>query len=169
MKHTIIASAIALAIAAPASAGDQLARSLGLEPGAFTLAELATIKGGRESGDSTDREGARAFETLSAGTAAPTRRDGTRGDAQLAANLGLDDSYSTAELATIKGIAEEHDSSAAGAIAYRLDVGASGFVSTQSIGTPAAKDQLASFLGVDPADYSLAELAEMKGEREGED
>jgi hypothetical protein len=64
MKRIIITTALALAIAAPAVASDQLARSLGVEPGAFTAAELATIKGVREGGVSTDRETANVFAGL---------------------------------------------------------------------------------------------------------
>ena len=40
----IIVTAIALAAATPALANDQLARSLGVEPGQFTTAELAILK-----------------------------------------------------------------------------------------------------------------------------
>jgi hypothetical protein len=104
MKHAIIASVIALAIAGPASAGDQLARSLGVEPGAYTLAELSTIKGLLDSGSSLDREEASVYEALAA----------------------------------------------------------HGVVSTQSVESSTAKAQLATFLGVNPADYTLAELAVMK-------
>ncbi|MDF0599789.1 hypothetical protein P1J78_03495 [Psychromarinibacter sp. C21-152] len=43
MKRIII-SAIALAAATPALANDQLARSLGVEPGQYTLQELSILK-----------------------------------------------------------------------------------------------------------------------------
>jgi len=43
MKKILLA-AVALSAAAPAFANDQLARSLGVEPGRYTAAELAIIK-----------------------------------------------------------------------------------------------------------------------------
>jgi hypothetical protein len=107
MKRIILTSALALAIAAPAFAGDQLARNLGLEPGVYTTAELATIKGIREGANGTDASTAAALETLYEG----------------------------------------------------------GVVSTQSVPGSAA-EQLARFLGVNAADYSLAELAVLKGDFE---
>jgi hypothetical protein len=108
MKRIILTTALALAVAAPAFANDQLARSLGVEPGAFTTAELATIKGLRDAGVSKDRETADVVAGLFSRGVVSTQSVGiSAGHAQIAANLGLDPNvYSLAELATIKGHAE---------------------------------------------------------------
>ena len=42
---SIIAAALALTAASPVLANDQLARSLGVEPGEYTLEELVVLKG----------------------------------------------------------------------------------------------------------------------------
>ncbi len=51
--HRIIATAalVATTLAAPALADDQLARSLGVEPGAYSLTELSLLRQAREDGD----------------------------------------------------------------------------------------------------------------------
>lgn len=41
---TIIAATLALAVASPVLANDQLARSLGVEPGQYSLQELVILK-----------------------------------------------------------------------------------------------------------------------------
>ncbi len=49
---TIIAAALALTVASPVLANDQLARSLGVEPGQYTLEQLVAIKAAQdESGN----------------------------------------------------------------------------------------------------------------------
>lgn len=167
MKAIIVTAALALSVAAPASASDQLARNLGLDPGAFSSAELATIKGGRESGVSTDRQSAAVFEALAVRGVAPTREAGAAGGAQLAANLGLDAGlYTSAELAEIKGVVEAHSTADTGSVAYLTARDGTGLVSTQSVGASGSSAQLADNLGVDPADYTLAELAVLKGQFE---
>jgi hypothetical protein len=165
MKRIMITSVLALAIAAPAFASDQLARNLGVEPGVYTTAELATIKGVRENATSTDVATAATLEDLFSQGVVSTQSVGSIGNAQLAANLGLDGDYTTAELATIKGIRE----GAAGTDVATADtlegLLSGGVVSTQSTAGSAA-NQLATFLGVNAADYSLADLAVMKGDFE---
>lgn len=165
MTRIILASALALAIAAPAVANDQLARNLGQDPGVFTTAELATIKGIREAATSTDAQTAQTLESLFAGGVVSTQSVAGPAAAQLALNLGIDGDYTTAELATIKGIREAATSTDT-LTADALVAGTGGVVSTQSVESNAAKDQLARFLGVDAADYSLAELAVIKGDFE---
>lgn len=164
MKRIILTSALALAITAPAFASDQLARNLGLEPGVYTTAELATIKGVREAATNTDAATAASLEGLFGNGVVSTQSVAGTANAQLAANLGLSGDYTTAELATIKGIRE--GSSTVDAATAESLVNAGGVVSTQSVENNAAKDQLARFLGVDPSDYSMAELAVLKGDFE---
>lgn len=161
MKRIILTSAIALAIAAPAFANDQLARNLGLEPGVYTTAELATIKGVREAATNTDSLTAASLEGLFGNGVVSTQSVAGSANAQLAANLGLSGDYTTAELAVIKGIRE--GATNADAVTADAYVNAGGVVSTQSVENSAAKSQLARFFGVDAADYSTSELARMKG------
>jgi hypothetical protein len=161
MKRAILTSVLALAIAAPAFASDQLARNLGLEPGVYTTAELATIKGVREAASNTDAATAASLEGLFGNGVVSTQSVAGSANAQLAANLGLDGTYTTADLAVIKGIRESSTTTDV-ATADAL-VNAGGVVSTQSVENSAAKSQLAAFFGVDAADYSMSELARMKG------
>ena len=168
MKRIAITTALALAIAAPAFANDQLARSLGVEPGVYTTAELATIKGLGESGDSLDRETGNVLAGLFSRGVVSTQSVGAAGNAQLARSLGLDaGDFTAAELATIKGLVEQRATDDAFAISDLVGRGAGGVVSTQSVaGISAGHAQIARNLGLDPADYSLAELAVIKGQAE---
>ena len=97
MTRIALTSALAIAIAAPAFADTQLERQLGVEPGVYTSAELAAIKGSYDSDTGYNfpvRGG--VVSTQSVGISA--------GHAQLAAQLGLDaNNYSVTELAAIKG------------------------------------------------------------------
>jgi hypothetical protein len=161
MKRAILTSVLALAIAAPAFANDQLARNLGLEPGVYTTAELATIKGVREAATGTDAATAASLEGLFGNGVVSTQSVAGSANAQLAANLGVSGDYTTADLAVIKGIRE--GASTVDAATADAFVNAGGVVSTQSVENSAAKSQLAAFFGVDPADYTLAELAALKG------
>jgi hypothetical protein len=168
MTRIAITTALALAIAAPAVANDQLARSLGVEPGAFNTAELATLKGLAESGVSTDRETAAVLAGLFSRGVVSTQSVDATGNAQLADSLGLDSgAFTAAELATIKGLVEQRTTEDAFAIADRVARGGEGVASTQSVGgISAGQAQLAATLGLDPAEYSLAELAVIKGQAE---
>ena len=123
MFRTLAIAAIAAALAAPAFASDQLARSLGVEPGVYSTAELAELKHARANDDH-----ATVFEI--------TRRGGTEvgrgvssksfdaGSAQLARSLGVEPGrFSTAELATLKSAVDSDDHST---IRFILDGGLSG-------------------------------------------
>jgi hypothetical protein len=161
MKRLILTSAVALSLAAPAFASDALSRVMAIEPGTFTTAELATIKGLREAGDTDTADALAAL--YAQGGVVSTQSVAGSASAQLAANLGLDpEAFTTAELATIKGI-REGGTSVDRATADGLATAPAGVVSTQSAEDTRARAQLARFLGVDPADYSMAELAQMKG------
>ena len=48
-----ITAALAIAVAAPAFANDNLARSLGVEPGVFTTSQLAALKAAQDSDEFT--------------------------------------------------------------------------------------------------------------------
>jgi hypothetical protein len=53
MKNLFLTTAVALSLAAPAFASDQLALSLGVEPGVYTTAELADLSRAYEENDQT--------------------------------------------------------------------------------------------------------------------
>ncbi|WP_208351350.1 hypothetical protein [Pseudaestuariivita rosea] len=145
---------LALVIAAPAFANNNLARSVGVEPGVYTLNELAAIKAARES-DDVIGFGNRVSEVVS------TQSIGTSaGQAQLAASLGVDASdYTLGELAALKSAHETDGEN------FRVNVGPNEVISTQS-GISAGHRQLAASLGLDANDYSLSELAAIKADRE---
>ena len=153
------AVAVAATIAAPALANDQLARSLGVEPGAHTTAELSLMRKAQEENDDllhrtiverAEGRGAEVLSTQSIGVSA--------GHAQLARSLGVEPgTHSLAELTRLKTAMEEDDR-------QRIDLiteGGDEVVSTQSVGTSAGKAQLAASLGVNPEDYTTAQLAKM--------
>ena len=149
MTRIALTSALAIAIAAPAFADTQLERQLGVEPGIYTTAELAAIKGSYD----TDT----GYNFPPRGDVVSTQSVGiSAGHAQLAAQLGVDaNDYSFAELAAIKG-------------SFDSDTGYNfpakgGVVSTQSVGITAGHAQLAAQLGLDANNYSVAELAAIKG------
>jgi hypothetical protein len=167
MKTLTLATFVALAAAAPSFANTQLARALGIEPGTLSTAELATLKGLREGGASTDRDTADTLAALFSRGVVSTQSVGAAGNVQLGASLGLvPTAYTTAELATIKGITEERATADASHAAFLAAQGSNGFASTQSVDTAGRHAQLASLLKVDPSNYSLAELAVIKGRSE---
>jgi hypothetical protein len=167
LKRLTLAAVLALAASAPSFANTQLSRALGVEPGTLSSAELATLKGLRESGASTDRDTADTLAILFSRGVVSTQSVGASGSVQLAASLGLDPSaFTIAELATIKGITEERATADAAHAAFLAAEGSSGFASTQSVGTSGGHAQLASLLKLDPTAYSLAELAVIKGRSE---
>lgn len=165
MKKLALTTALAFAIAAPAMADTQLARTLGVDPGAFSIAELATIKGLIESGDQADRQAAEAIlQAGGAGVVSTQSVADTAATRQLAAGIGGDVSgLSLADLATVRGLLESDDAGDRATAEAIISRAGSGVVSTQSVGDTAATRQLAAFLGLDASEVSLAELAVRKG------
>ena len=149
MNRTLILSALVAAIAAPALASTQLERQLGVEPGVYTTAELVAIKGSFDSDTGFNfpaRDGA-VVSSQSTGFSA--------GHIALAAQVGVNPAdYTTAELVGIKG---SFDTDTGFNVAPRGDV-----VSSQSVGISAGHAKLAESLGVNPADYTLNQLAQIK-------
>ena len=155
MQRLILTAALALGTALPAAANDQLARSLGVEPGAYTTSELARLKTATEENDHQRIDlitggGSDVVSTQSVGVGA--------GQAQLARSLDVEPgAYSLAELAQLKTAMEENDE-------QRIDFitdGGGDVVSTQSVRVRYGQDQIAASLGVDAEDYTAAELARM--------
>jgi D-serine deaminase-like pyridoxal phosphate-dependent protein len=142
-------------------ANDQLAARAGVEPGAYSTAQLIQMITALEEGDNAAYRfvrdgGAEVVSSQSPFGGARPRND------NLAATAGVEPgAYSTAQLIQMIMALEEGDN-----IAYRFvrDGGAE-VVSSQSPGglrpVSQGKAQLAASLGVDPNDYSVAELADM--------
>ncbi len=140
-------AAIAIAasgIAATASASDQLARSLGVAPGAYSTAQLIQLRNALEDGDSQ-----RAAFIIDGSSAA-----GATAGSQLAASLGVaPGSYSTADLAALKAAVEKGDASRAAFIADSHEVTA------RNAAAVSANRQLPLSLGVAPGQADSATLA----------
>ena len=153
MNRTLILSALVAAIAAPALASTQLERQLGVEPGVYTTAELVAIKGSFDSDTGFNfpaRDGA-VVSSQSTGFSA--------GHIALAAQVGVNPAdYTTAELVGIKG---SFDTDTGFNVAPRGDV-----VSSQSVGISAGHAQLAAVEGVNPAEYSVAEILALRAQRD---
>ena len=140
---TIILSAALAAFAAPSFASDQLAHSLGVEPGVYTLSQLIELK------DAAERTGIEGDVYFGDGPAFASGSNA--GAAQLANTLGVDaGNYSVNELARIKNAAEF--------TGIEGDV----FLGNGPAFASTAADQLAASLGVAGQGYSLAELAQLK-------
>ncbi len=110
MKRLALTTAFIIAAAAPAFANDQLARSLGLEPGVYSPAELAQIKGAIENRETDNSFHVQQLIGRGNSGVVSTQSVGGAGNAQLARSLGLEPGvYSDAELARIKGVAENRE------------------------------------------------------------
>lgn len=147
MKTFAFTTALVLAAAAPAFANDQLARSLGLEPGVFTTSELATIAGYVEERDSTNDKIIANLVSRTGGGVVSTQ--------------SVDDGQFTAlELAQIAGLVEERDHTNRHHIAALMARAGAGSVSTQSV---PGSSQLAASLGLDAGQFTAVELAQIAG------
>lgn len=156
---TLIASAAVLAALSGAalasspvagvSAGDaQLALNAGVEPGLYSRAELIQIIDARRDNDKT----AAQYFLSGANRASATGND-TAGAVQLALTAGVEPgTYTVPELIQIIDAKRENDTE-------RLNFILSGTNRQgERAGISAGKAQLAATLGVDAADYTLAEL-----------
>ena len=161
MKLFALTTALVVAASAPALANDQLARSLGVEPGVLTTAQLAQVKASIDNAD--DNRTAKALiERFASGDVSTMSTGVSAGHAQLAAQFGVDPAqFSVAELASLPALVDnDSDNRAVEARIEQIRNG--GIVSTMSTGISAGQAQLAANLGVDAADYSLAELVNLK-------
>ena len=154
MKRLVLTTAVALGLAVPAFAADQIAGHLNVAPGAYSQTELARLKAAQNAGDP---EQVAALKALFDGTAVSTQSVGVEpGHAQLAANLGLDpNAYTTAELVRIKAARGDEEQVAALESLYAGDS-----VSTQSGGVNGGQRQLAARAGVDPEPTSLTDTVD---------
>lgn len=150
-RPIILCAAVAMAFAAvPAVAGDQLSRALGVAPGTLTTAELILLRQARE-----DNDHQRIRMILEGRQGANTPSTTNPGAVQLARSLGMPPgTYSVADLRRIRQATEDGDDGLRRAIERR------------AIGRPMSNTSdghrtLARALGVDPNDYTTAELSYM--------
>ena len=152
MNRILLTTALALTLAGPALASDQLARSLGVEPGVYSTSELIALRSALEN---DEQAAARAILS----------RDVTKGavdsPAQLAASVGVDDSYSLADVAALRSAESDDEQAAVNFIRESGGVTKGVTTSTKS-GVSAGQAQLAASLGVNPTEYSLSELVKLK-------
>lgn len=143
MKRIALTTALALTLAAPAFASDQLAERLDVEPGVYSTAELVAID--------------RALQD----------------DNQAVANAILSNpgGFNQVDPATINAIAltsaEQDDEHAAANHLRKTEDFGNLSVSSKS-GVSAGQAQLAASLGVDAADHTLAELVKLKSVQSSE-
>jgi hypothetical protein len=149
MRTTIISSILAIAIAAPALANpgtDQLARSLGVAPGAYSLAELVRLNDAVEQGGIEGAEAVRFITSGSTDVVSSSNPAGavTANEAQLI------------ELAQLRNATLSADQILAG---LRNDATAS----DRGVVTP-TKALIARGLGVDAAAFTTAELVALEAQ-----
>lgn len=155
MKTLVLTTALAFGfvvpVLSPAVAGDQVALSLGVEPGQYSQAELARLKGAKDAGEWDQVAALKAmFDSDVVSTQSV--------DDQIARNLGVEPGqYSQAELARIKGAkdAGEHDQVAALKSMFDGDT-----VSTQSAGVTQGQRQMAARAGIDPETHTLKQTVD---------
>ncbi len=161
MKLFALTTALVVAASAPAFANDQLARSLGIEPGALTTSQLAQVKASIDN-DNDNRISRELAERFSAGEVSTMSTGISAGHAQLAARFGVDpQAFSVSELAAINGLVDHDDDNRAVEAAIAKVI-SGGVVSTMSTGISAGHAQLAANLGLDASNYSFAELVNIK-------
>lgn len=149
MRTTILTSILAIAIAAPALANpgaDQLARSLGVEPGTYSLSELVRLNEAAEEGSVTGAQIARFVTSGGADVVSSSNPAGaiTANEAQLI------------ERAQIRNYTLSADQILAG---LRNDA----TVSDRGVVTP-TKALIARGLGVDAASFTTAELVALEAQ-----
>ena len=161
MFKSIITPAIAAilltgtAFAGSLSSDNQLALSAGVQPGQYTAAELVNIIEARRENDSS------ALNFYLSGENRVSETKVVQGTGQLAEIAGVEPGkYTAAELLNIITARSDGDT---GTAAYFLSGENRKAVSPASAVTP-GEAMLAASAGVDPAQYTLAELIAMQNE-----
>jgi hypothetical protein len=140
----------ALLTALPVAANEQLSRSLGVAPGTLSTAELIQLRQARE-----DDDNARVRVILDGRTATFAAQTASPGAVQLARSLGLQPGeYTVAEMQQIGQALQDGDGQR---VRFVLNRDGDRPLSNRSPGHLT----LARALGVDPGDYSTAQLADM--------
>lgn len=152
-------TALTLAIAAPAFAGNytageaQLAYSVGVEPGVYTVAELTQIERAQWENDLVLEQNLLNRVTL--GGNVSTRNAPSDGAKQLAAIEGVSaNQFSVSQIIRLSDADFDNDLILAQEISRENSAIA-------PVGISAGRAQLAATLGVNAADYTLAELVQL--------
>jgi hypothetical protein len=161
MNRIILGTAIALGLSAPSLAATQLETALGVTPGAYTTAELIDLNRAYEENDQS-----RVTFILSGGSN-PVDPDNA-GTRQLATSLGVSaDAFTLAELIDLQRAVEDNDQSR---IAFILSHdGDTGVTVSGRDGVSGGKAQFAASLGVNAADFTLAQLIDLQRATEEND
>ncbi|MDV7144552.1 hypothetical protein R3X27_17885 [Tropicimonas sp. TH_r6] len=152
MNRILLTTALALTLAGPALASDQLARSLGVEPGVYSTSELIALRSALENDEQATARAILSGDVTKGAVGSP---------AQFAASVDVDDSYSLADVAALRSAESDDEQAAANFIRESGGVTKGVTTSTKS-GVSAGQAQLAASLGVNPTEYSLSELVKLK-------
>jgi len=160
MKRFALTTAILLGLTAPALASDQLARSLGVEPGTYSTAELIGLRTALEESD------AQRANAILSGTGDAVVSRSAPGHIALANQLGVNPAqYSFNDLIALRA-AEENDEKAQAAF-IRGNVSGGDVVSSR--GSSAGSAQLAAALGVDADRFTTVQLIQLRDAMEDDD
>ncbi|PRY23689.1 hypothetical protein CLV78_104180 [Aliiruegeria haliotis] len=144
MKTIALATALTVAVSAPAFANEQLANGLGIDASQYTTAQIAALR----AATADDERAAANYIRKNGGASGATVSTKSFGSNDRATEIAIQSALASDERASARSLQK----SASGVT-----------VSTKSVGTSAGQRQLAASLGVDPADYTLAELVHLKG------
>ncbi len=150
---TLSGAAFAASPVAGVSAGEaQLALAAGVEPGRLSKADLLALIEAKRDNDAA----ATAFYLSGANQSSNVGNDNA-GAAQLALSLGVEPGrFTTAELLEIQDAKRDNDQ-------FRINAVLSGATrDSGDRGVTPGKAQLAALVGVNAADYTLAELVAMQ-------
>ncbi|MSU91691.1 hypothetical protein GE300_19100 [Rhodobacteraceae bacterium 2CG4] len=157
MKYFVTTAAAALLIASGAFADDQLARSIGVEPGVYTVAELLQIRAASEDGDYqllrqlTKERDTTVLSTQNIGASAASD--------QFARSVGVKPgTFTTAQMARIRAAIDDDGEDLL--VRSLLREKSTATISTQSVGMGPGDDHMARVLGIDGSGMSRAALAE---------
>jgi hypothetical protein len=157
MKRIALTTAIALGLAAPALANDQLANKAGVESGVYSNSELVQIIDAQGDGNWSR---VRAVEGRTAAAYDDDNRT-SAGHLQLARSAGVNPSdYPTSDVVALRAARTNGDYTTARFIeTSSSDSVAGSTMSSKSARQAQGHVQLARSLGVNPADFTTNELA----------
>ena len=155
---TLAATALAAALAGPAFASDSLARSVGVEPGQYTTAQLVALKNAKADDDHSRIR--RIMAEAQAG-GFPVASD----LGQVSASIGAE-GLSAGQIVALKAAQDEDDHDAIFRLRNGGAVETGARVSSRGASAPA---QLSASVGVEPGTLSRAELVRLKAAQDEDD
>ncbi len=161
MNRTILtaaAAAIAATLAAPAFASDNLAASLGVEPGVYTTSQLVQLKAAQADDDHSRIRQIKA-------EAAAGGFNGTADFSQVAGSIDAE-GLGASEIVALKAAIDEDDADRIFGLRNGTDVASDTTFSTR--GGPVS-GQLSASVGVAPGTLSTSELVQLKAAQAEDD